>query len=134
MKKLIFLILLFTASAFGATIDDLVLYFDSPSSSVSFAWDANSEQDLDGYIIYRSSTSGNYTSAVKIIIPLTALADVNNPEYTENNIPAGTWFWVVTAYDIYSNESVYSNELTRTIGETHNIPTVPPNIRLEKTM
>jgi len=88
--------------------------FAGAATNVSFQWDANTESDLAGYRIYRSATSGTYTAADKVWEGTEITA-------TENGVPDGTWFWVATAYDIYGNESGYSDELSKTLG-----PITPP--------
>ena len=110
MKKLIIILAIvfmaFTAStAFGAT-------------NVSLQWDANTESDLAGYKIYRSAVSGVYSSGAEV-------GDVAAPtvQFTDNNVPDGTWFWVATAYDTFGNESEYSNEVTDTLNTE---PPAPP--------
>jgi hypothetical protein len=86
----------------------------------SFAWDKNTESDLAGYYIYyKNSSSGapyDGTGAVEgnspIKIPLASLNDPENPEYTIHDLSdTGTFYFVATAYDIYDNESEYSNVL-----------------------
>ncbi|MDD5011594.1 MAG: carbohydrate-binding protein [Phycisphaerae bacterium] len=81
----------------GALADD---------SIVSLDWNDNSEEDLAGYSIYRSTTSGSgYT---KLNTPL--LTDSN---YTDNAVTNNTtYYYIVTATDTNSNESDYSNEVS----------------------
>ena len=111
MKKL-FLTLCFLAMATVAWC----------GSNVTFQWDANSENDLAGYKLYRSATSGDYTGSTPIDIPLSILEDANSPTYTEENIPDGTWYWVATAYDTAGNESGYSNQVTAMLDATAPAP------------
>ena len=93
---------------------DIVHCFDR-----SFAWDANTEPDLAGYRIYYKSGAGalyDGTGAVEgnspIQISLASLDDPANPEYTLHGLSdAETFYFVATAYDIYGNESDYSNVL-----------------------
>jgi hypothetical protein len=86
----------------------------------SFAWDANTEPDLAGYYIYyKNSSSGapyNGTGADEgnspIKIPFASLNDPEHPEYTIHDLSdTETFYFVATAYDIYNNESDYSNVL-----------------------
>jgi len=86
----------------------------------SFAWDKNTEVDIAGYrIYYKNGSNGNLydgTGAVEgdspVQIPLASLNDPSNPEYTLHGLSnAGTFYFVATAYNIYGNESDYSNEL-----------------------
>jgi len=109
MKKLIAIlamaIMLMASTAWAAT-------------NVGFQWDANAEPDLAGYNIYRSDISGAYGIA-KLVGTVAAPA----VQFTENNVPDGTWFWVATAFDTYGNESGYSNEVTDTFNTE---PPAPP--------
>ena len=86
-----------------------------------FAWDANTEPDLAGYkIYYKNGVSGapyNGIGAVEgnspILIPVTSLSDPKNPVYTIHGLSdTETFSFVITAYDIYGNESGFSNELS----------------------
>jgi hypothetical protein len=93
---------------------DIVHGFDR-----SFAWDANTEPDLAGYYIHYKNGSGepyDGTGAVEgdspIKIPLSSLLDPANPVYTIHGLSDfETFYFVATAYDIYGNESDYSNVL-----------------------
>jgi len=86
----------------------------------SFAWDANMEPDLAGYLIYYKTNSSGYpyngSGAVEgsspIQIPLEDIDNPENPEYIIHGLSdTETYFFVITAYDIYGNESSFSNEL-----------------------
>ena len=70
---------------------------------VSLDWNDNIESDLDGYNVHRSLTSGNYT---QINVGLVATSN-----YTDTGLTNGvTYYYVVTATDNATNESLYSNE------------------------
>jgi parallel beta-helix repeat protein len=74
-------------------------------SSVALDWADNTEGDLAGYNVYRSTTSGSYGAA--LITGLTASS------YTDNTVTNGTtYYYVVTAVDTSSNESAYSSEVS----------------------
>lgn len=70
------------------------------------AWDAVPVAGVDGYILYYGNASGNYTMSV----------DVGN--YTTaaiSGLEEGmTYYFAVAAYDVYDNESPYSNEVSYT--------------------
>jgi hypothetical protein len=75
---------------------------------VSLDWDDNSETDLAGYNVYRSENSGSNYGKINVSL----VADSN---YVDND--ANNWtdyYYVVTAVDANSHESVYSNEATAT--------------------
>ncbi|MFC2011472.1 fibronectin type III domain-containing protein, partial [Chloroflexota bacterium] len=77
------------------------------NQKITLNWDDNSEGDLDGYNIYRSLTSGNYTT------PLESLW--GSSYYTDTGLTAGTtYYYVVTAVDLGSNESDASNQTSAT--------------------
>ncbi len=73
--------------------------------TVSLDWNDNNEADLDGYNVYRSTTSGGpYGSPLNGALLLSS-------DYTDNSVINGTtYYYVVTAVDTNSNESNYSNE------------------------
>ena len=73
-------------------------------TTVSLNWDDNGETDLDGYNVYRSTTSGSgYT---KLNTSLLSTSD-----YTDNDVVNfTTYFYVVKAVDTDTNESGNSNE------------------------
>jgi fibronectin type 3 domain-containing protein len=81
------------------------------SGSVSLDWADNTEPDLASYKVYRSTTSGSYGAALATGIAASA--------YTDNTAVNGTtYYYVVTAVDVSSNESGYSNEASATPADT----------------
>ncbi|KPJ98329.1 MAG: hypothetical protein AMK71_11550, partial [Nitrospira bacterium SG8_35_4] len=92
---------------------------DSYAASVTLYWDApveNEDQtplnDLDGFIIYYGSTSGNYNNSI----------DAGNViSYQVGNLSDGqTYYFAVTAYDTSGNESVHSGEVSVSIPSPQN--------------
>ncbi|MFC2040658.1 fibronectin type III domain-containing protein, partial [Chloroflexota bacterium] len=79
---------------------------------VSLDWTDNSEDDLDGYNVYRSTTSGSgYTEVGSLVA---------TSDYIDTGLTGGTtYYYVVTAVDLIANESIYSTEASAT-------PTDPP--------
>lgn len=75
------------------------------NGTVSLEWNDNSQNDLAGYKLYRSTISGsNYTL-------LTGL--LNASDYIDNDVINGmVYYYVVTALDTESNESETSNEVS----------------------
>jgi pectate lyase len=68
-------------------------------------WNDNSEADVNGYNVYRSTTSGSgYT---KLNTGLVTTSD-----YNDSGISPGTYYYVVTAVDTNYYESDYSSEVT----------------------
>ncbi len=74
-------------------------------TTIILDWNDNNEVDLAGYNIYRSITSGNdYIKLNESLLISSNYKDVNIPHDT-------TYYYVVTAVDINSTESGYSNEV-----------------------
>ena len=84
----------------------LIPSFVWAASSVTFAWDANTEPDLAGYRLYQAAASGayDYTTSVLTIPVGTNTGTIQ--------VQDGTWFWVLRAYDTSDNESNDSNEVS----------------------
>ncbi|HLN65043.1 MAG TPA: S8 family serine peptidase, partial [Symbiobacteriaceae bacterium] len=77
-----------------------------PLGSVHLAWSAGTEPDLSSYRVYRSASSGSGYSL---------LATVSGTTYTDGGAPSGVpSYYVVTAVDLWGNESAYSGEFTVT--------------------
>ncbi len=76
--------------------------------AVSLDWNDNSESDLDGYTVYRATSSGGPFSAVNSTLLTASL--YNDTGLTNNT----TYYYVVTASDNSSNESASSNEASAT--------------------
>ncbi len=74
----------------------------------TLTWDApaTNVNKIDGYKVYYGTSSRIYTQSI----------DVGNvTTYTIENLPSGTWYFAVTAYDISGNESIYSVEVSKKI-------------------
>jgi fibronectin type 3 domain-containing protein len=96
------------------------------AEEVSLAWDANSEPDLAGYKMYRS-TNADFLNPVVTGVPLSSLEDVTAPTFRENVTVDGTYYYVVTAYDLSNKESFFSNTVVKEV--TENPPAAPQNLR-----
>lgn len=72
--------------------------------SVDLSWNASTSNDVVGYNIYRSQTSGGPYSRIN--------TDLDpSTQYTDDSVLAGmTYFYVATAVDSNNQESDYSNE------------------------
>jgi hypothetical protein len=81
--------------------------------SVTLAWDTpiqdgdgNPLGDLAGFIVHFGTDSGNYSSDF----------DVGNSSEVEIvDLDQGTYFFAVTAYDFFGNESDFSDEIAHTM-------------------
>ncbi len=85
--------------------------FDGTSGDqeVVLSWDANSEDDLAGYNLYRSTSSISNTSEMS---PVNGSELISNPEYTDTGVENGTtYYYRITAVDEGSNESNTSSQL-----------------------
>ncbi len=85
------------------------------SSSVTLNWEAPGTrvdgtamaiEDIAGYKLHYGSSSGSYTGSIDV---------GNSNSYTMEDLPAGTYYFAVTAYDLNGNESAYSPEVSGTI-------------------
>ena len=78
------------------------------SETATLTWDANSEQDLQGYKIYLATTSGGYGAPI-------ATLPIDVTSYTVTGLETGTtYFFAVTAYNSSGAESPFSNEVSKT--------------------
>jgi hypothetical protein len=100
------------------------------AADVTLAWDANTEENLAGYKVHYGRASGNYDGAGSgsepspITVPLSSLV-ASSPEFTVRDLPDGTYYFVVTAFNTDGLESGYSNEVSAEIAST--TPSPPQN-------
>ena len=99
-----------TVSAAGASSKtvDVTLTVSAPSTaSATLAWNANTESDLDVYKVYRAMASGAYGAPI-------ATLPKSVTSYVATGLQLGTtYFFVITASDLAGNESVRSNEVSK---------------------
>lgn len=80
-----------------------------PTTTAILTWNANSETDLASYRIYRATTSGAY------VAPL-ATIPAGTVTYQVTGLTSGTtYYFIVTAVDTAGNESIFSNEVSKSI-------------------
>ena len=96
-------------SAFSITVDAVAL------GSATLSWDAPTTNtdgspltDLAGYRVRWGNASGSYTGS-------TTVMNAGITTYVVDNLPNGTWFFVVTAINSADVESAFSNEASKTI-------------------
>jgi len=90
----------------------LVAGIAGADNSVTFRWDANTEPDLAGYRLYQTTSEGVYTYGEGNQV---AVISAGVETVTLETVPDGTFFWVLTAYDLQGNESGPSNEVSATL-------------------
>lgn len=89
-----------TSATTSGTGNSATLTWDAPTTNA----DGTSLTDLGGYKVYYGTSSGNYTDSI----------DVGNvTTYTIDKLSPGTYYFAVTAYDIWGNESVRSDEVKK---------------------
>jgi hypothetical protein len=104
---------------FTAPLAPTGLQSTSGNSTASLDWNNNSEGNLAGYNIYRSTTFGSGYAKLNVSL-------LSSSNYVDNTVTNGTiYYYVVTAVDIYSNESEYSSQASA-------IPLAPGNIIIQE--
>ncbi|MGB9715575.1 MAG: DUF1566 domain-containing protein [Thermodesulfovibrionales bacterium] len=110
IKSILFFYILFTFVTYLSTLGGssacasvAILFWNEPPTND----DGSPVTDLAGYKVYYGTSSRNYSECINV-------GNVKN--YTVNNLKEGlTYYFAVTAYDIFGNESGYSNEAIKTI-------------------
>ena len=88
-------------------------------NSVTLAWEANTEPDIAGYIVYWGNGSRNYERSFNV---------ANNTQYTINGLQElQTYYFAVRAYNADGLQSTYSEEVFKTI------PANPERVRGSRT-
>lgn len=90
-------------------------------SQVALSWDANTEPDLAGYNIYRSTDGVLYTRINGVLLTGTSFVDTDR-------INGRTYYYQVTAVDRSNNESARSNTVQATPGD-ETPPSTPTGLR-----
>ena len=104
MKRFIIILAILTCASFAQ------------AAVITFAWDANTESDLAGYRIYKSTTSGQYTYGAANAIA--AVGRVTTTTATVTGADGTRFYFVATAYDTSGNESGPSNEVSYTLPDS----------------
>ena len=76
----------------------------SINSAITIAWDANTEPDLEGYILYLRAVGETSFSPIAMLPPSTS--------YTIAGLAPGINILKITAFDSSGNESDFSNEVS----------------------
>jgi hypothetical protein len=104
-----------TMSRLAAEMPGLIQLLSPPSasapttSSATLTWAPNIESTLAGYKIYRATASGAYGAALAIV-------PAGTVTYQATRLSGNTtYFFVITAYNSAGNESLFSNEVSKSI-------------------
>jgi len=85
------------------------LHGNSGDQKIDLSWDANSENDLSGYNLYRSTSS---FSDISDMTPVNASDLIQETNSTDSGLENGTtYYYRLTAVDENDNESGTSNQL-----------------------
>ena len=105
MKKWFFCLLMFI-------LVSIICIDTALAGSVSLSWNAPTTNadgtpitGLAGYKIYLGPSPGVYSVQIDV--------GITNP-YTVTLLPAGTYYFAVSAYNTSGNESDFSNEISKT--------------------
>ena len=103
----------------------LILALTAPylhAADISLAWDPNTESDLAGYKVYYGTSARQYSRFAGFEEYTLLAGSVHQPSFTATGLPAGTYYFAVTAYNLSGYESDYSNELPVTTINTWMLP------------
>jgi len=82
----------------------LLCFTPADAAYLDLAWDANTEPDLAGYRLYYGTASGEYVDSIYV---------GNITTYRLDGLLEGVMYYIaVTAYDVYGNESDFSDEVS----------------------
>jgi hypothetical protein len=88
------------------------------AANVELSWDANTENDLDGYKIYygKSARSGDNPNECTLCGYMSAIDAGNVTSYDVENLDEGaTYYFSISAYDTSNNESAFSDEVSKEV-------------------
>jgi len=101
----------------AAAVTESSVATEVTASSATLAWvapvaraDASplSLAEIGGYRVYYGTIEGDYPNRIE-------LADGSADQVTLTDLPPGTYYFVVTTYDMGGRESEYSSEVVKTI-------------------
>jgi len=75
-------------------------------TQITLAWSPSNDSDIAGYKVYRRTAGRTYKK------PIGTVENVPNPELSLNVSYGKKYYFVVTSYDIYRNESSPSDEVS----------------------
>ena len=91
--------------------------------NITLTWYENTEQELDHYRIYRKKDDGNWYCIARISTKRQV-----SVIFVDYHLPAGTYYYKITAVDWYNKESGYSDEVSI---EMPDFPKEPQNLELD---
>lgn len=74
------------------------------TSNVSLIWEASADPSVVGYNIYYGGQNGNYTNTTSVGNSTNAVVS--------GLVEGSTYYFAVTAYDAYGDESPFSNQIS----------------------
>jgi hypothetical protein len=98
--------------AFVLSLALLLVPVTAMANTVRLGWDRNTEADVAGYNVYRSTTPGTYTAASKVNATLIPHPSSGPVAYTDTTPANTTYYYVVRAVNQATLESVDSNQVT----------------------
>ena len=75
-------------------------------TQITLAWDPSNDPDVAGYKVYRRTAGRAYKK------PIGTIENVPNPKFSSNLSYGRKYYFAVTVYDIYGNESSLSTEVS----------------------
>jgi fibronectin type 3 domain-containing protein len=96
------------------------------ATSINLAWDPNSDSNLAGYNIYRSTQSGVFNSPA-----LNGTALLPTTTFSDSSVQGGqTYYYVVKAVSTDGTESSPSNQVQVAINSTSSVDTTAPTVTI----
>jgi len=86
--------------------------YSSHGTEIELSWDHNTQDELAGYYVYYGTSSRNYFDG-PIKLPKESVVEIEGRviyQFTIALTPGVTYFFAVTAYDIWGYETDFSNE------------------------
>lgn len=115
LKTLLFIVLLILSPVHSAWSGAAILSWDPPTTNT----DGTLLTDLAGHKIYYGTSAGNYTNTLDV---------GNRTTYQLGSLTDGiTYYFAVTAYNIYGSESAFSNQVSKAM------PAAQFNLTVTKT-
>lgn len=96
---------------FSFTIIFLLFFVTlSWSATIMLGWDPNTETDLAGYRLYWSEVPNGQVAGTSSPNYIDAIA-AGMETFSQLDVPPGTYYYKLTAFDLAGNESGFSNEV-----------------------